>query len=188
MYGKHLVTAPNLASLVFESSYLLKFYTDLCYLEKVDVCINYRDVWNGCRVAELLQQLHNVKFLTLNLELVKMLSSYLEQISLQPSPFSNLKSLKIYPVYVPSDDESHKRVKVSTEVINYLLDGSPTATFTLISYEEIKEKQQKVQAIENAAKAQKLMAKLQVMLEQEKANIETCVDRPIEAGTLDQGN
>ncbi|XP_076920471.1 uncharacterized protein LOC143581602 [Bidens hawaiensis] len=111
----------------------------------------------------------------------------MERISPQPSPFCNLKSLKVYPDYVPLDDETHERVNLSTKVINYLLDGSPGATFTLISYEEIKEKKQKARALANAAAAQKLMVDLQVMLEREKANIETHRDQPVEADAHDQG-
>ncbi|KAK9059850.1 hypothetical protein SSX86_020554 [Deinandra increscens subsp. villosa] len=177
-FARHHITVPNLASLVFRDksfsgSGVLQFSTELPYLEKVDLCVFSRDKWNGCRISALLQQLRNVKFLTLNLEFVEPLISYMERISLQPSPFSNLESLKIYPVYIHSDDEAHKKVNLTSKVMTYLLDGSPSATFTLISYEEIKEKQQKAQAIANAATAESLMASLLVLLEKEKANIET---------------
>ncbi|XP_022038978.1 uncharacterized protein LOC110941622 isoform X2 [Helianthus annuus] len=114
----------------------------------------------------------------------------MEQISLQPSPFSNLKKLKIYPVYVPRDDEAHEKVTMPTKVLNYLLDGSPSATLTMISYEEVKAKQQKAQAFANAVEAQKRMSSLQGLLEKEKANIETRTNRrkaPTEADTHDQG-
>ncbi|KAJ0571151.1 putative leucine-rich repeat domain superfamily, F-box-like domain superfamily [Helianthus annuus] len=187
-YGKHLIAAPNLVS--FSSSCLLQFSTDLCSLEKVDLCIYSSLMWSGPRIACLLQQLHNVKFLTFNLELVKPLSSYMEQISLQPSPFSNLKKLKIYPLYVPRDNEAYEKVTMSTKVLNYLLDGSPSATLTMISYEEVKAKQQKAQAFANAVEAQKRMSRLQDLLEKEKANIETRTNRrkaPTEADTHDQG-
>ncbi|KAI7730549.1 hypothetical protein M8C21_001326, partial [Ambrosia artemisiifolia] len=190
MNSKHLITAPNLTSLLFDCSHLLQFSTDLCSLEKADICISSTDMWNGQTIAALLQRLCNVKFLTLNLELIKPLSSYLNRIALQPSPFANLKSLKIYPVYVHLDDEAHKRVNMSTKVKKYLLDGSPGANFTRISYKEIKEKQRKAQAIENAAAAQNLMENFQVMLEKEKANIGTHIhiDQPMEADAQDQGN
>ncbi|KAJ0790194.1 putative leucine-rich repeat domain superfamily, F-box-like domain superfamily [Helianthus annuus] len=194
-YGKHLIAAPNLASLLFSSSFFgspcfLQFSTDLCSLEKVDLCIYSSTAWSGSRIAYLLQQLHNVKFLTFNLELVKPLSSYMEQISLQPSPFSNLKKLKIYPLYVPRDNETYEKVTMSTKVLNYLLDGSPSATLTMISYEEVKAKQQKAQAFAIAVEAQKRMSSLQDLLEKEKANIETRTNRrkaPTEADTHDQG-
>ncbi|KAJ0923791.1 putative F-box domain, leucine-rich repeat domain superfamily, F-box-like domain superfamily [Helianthus annuus] len=195
-YGKHLIAAPNLASLLFSSSFFgspcfLQFSTDLCSLEKVDLCIYSSTAWSGSRIACLLQQLHYP------------LSSYMEQISLQPSPFSNLKKLKIYPVYVPRDDEAHEKVTMPTKVLNYLLDGSPSATLTMISYEsgvflcslyvklqEVKAKQQKAQAFANAVEAQKRMSSLQGLLEKEKANIETRTNRrkaPTEADTHDQG-
>ncbi|KAI7730550.1 hypothetical protein M8C21_001327 [Ambrosia artemisiifolia] len=79
---------------------------------------------------------------------------------------------------------------MSTKVKKYLLDGSPGANFTRISYKEIKEKQRKAQAIENAAAAQNRMANFQVMLEKEKANIGTHmhIHRPMEADAQDQGN
>ncbi|KAI7744532.1 hypothetical protein M8C21_016206 [Ambrosia artemisiifolia] len=191
-YGKHLIAAPNLASLLFSASCLLQFSTDLCYLEKVDLRIDTSFVWSGSRIACLLQQIHNVKFLMLNLELVKPLSAYMERISLQPSPFSNIKSLNIFPLYVPSDDEAHEKVTMSTKVLNYLLDGSPSATLTMISYEELKEKQQKARAYANAVVAQNRMSDLQELLEKEKANIETHINRrktSVEADVLahDQG-
>ncbi|KAK9060693.1 hypothetical protein SSX86_021399 [Deinandra increscens subsp. villosa] len=183
-FGKHLVTitAPNLASLLFHGSRLLKFTTELPSLEKVDLRISHEDrwsiyhedTWSCCRIAALLQGIHNAKFLTLNLEFIEPLNSYMEGISFQP-PFSNLKSLKIYPVDLPSDE--HKKIVMTPKVINYFLDGSPSATFTLISYEEIKEKRQKAQAIANATEAQNLMANLQAMLERKKANFETELTR-----------
>ncbi|XP_076910695.1 F-box/LRR-repeat protein At3g26922-like [Bidens hawaiensis] len=141
--GMHQITASNLASLLFDGSCLLKFSTDLPSLEKVGLCIRSPDVWRPYKIARLLHQLRNAKFLKLNLEFLEPLISCMERISPQPSPFCNLKSLKVYPDYVPLDDETHERVNLSTKVINYLLDGSPGATFTLISYEEIREKKQK---------------------------------------------
>ncbi|GJW60001.1 hypothetical protein Tco_0109336 [Tanacetum coccineum] len=56
-------------------------------------------------------------------------------------------------------------VNMSTEVKNYLLDGSPGATFTMVSREEII-------AEENATYAKNRMAELQVLLEQQKADME----------------
>ncbi|XP_076954302.1 uncharacterized protein LOC143628655 [Bidens hawaiensis] len=186
-YGKHVIDAPNLASLLFHSECRLRFSTDLPSLEKVDLCICSRDIWGPYRIACLLHQLLNVKFLKLNLEFLEPLISCLGEISPQPSLFSNLKSLKVYPVYVTLDDKPHEKIILSTQVINFLLDGSPGATFTLISYEEIKEKMQKARASANAAAAQKLMTDLQVLLEKEKDNIETNMNHPVEADAHDQG-
>ncbi|KAJ0734324.1 hypothetical protein HanPI659440_Chr11g0418721 [Helianthus annuus] len=176
-YVEHMITTPNLVSLLFQSAHLLQFSTELHSLEKVDLRVYFADLWSGSRIAGLLQQLHNVKFLTLNLELVEPFTSYMESISLQPSPFSKLNSLKIYPVYVPSDDDAHMKITMSTKVLSYLLDGSPGATFKMISYEEVKEQQQKARAFENAVAAKNLMVDLQEMLEKEKADIDAQTDR-----------
>ncbi|XP_071703816.1 uncharacterized protein [Rutidosis leptorrhynchoides] len=54
------------------------------------------------------------------------------------------------------------------EVKNYFLDSSPRATFTMVSYEEMR-------AVEHATSAQKYMAELQMLLKQEKITCETNV-------------
>ncbi|KAF5753704.1 putative F-box domain, leucine-rich repeat domain superfamily, F-box-like domain superfamily [Helianthus annuus] len=75
----HLVSAPNLASLHYKddsNNYygnLLKVSAGLLHLENVDLCIQFP---HECKdyaqdIVCLLQQLHSVKFLTLNLELLK---------------------------------------------------------------------------------------------------------------------
>ncbi|XP_035842028.1 F-box/FBD/LRR-repeat protein At3g26920 [Helianthus annuus] len=71
--GIHLISAPNLSSLHYiEDSCSLKISADLLYLEKVDVCISYvYDKAAAHEVVSLLQQLYSVKFLSLNLELIK---------------------------------------------------------------------------------------------------------------------
>ncbi|GKC15667.1 hypothetical protein Tco_1012449 [Tanacetum coccineum] len=94
------------------------------------------------------------------------LSSSVEIISHQHSPFANSKSIKIYPLLVDKWQLPREIVNMSTEVKNYLLDGSPGATFTMVSREEII-------AEENATYAKNRMAELQVLLEQEKADMET---------------
>ena len=55
----------------------------------------------------------------------------MELISYQPSPFVNLKSLKVYP----GDSFVKVLETIPAEVKKYLLDGSPSATFTEVSYE-----------------------------------------------------
>ncbi|KAJ0666238.1 putative F-box domain, leucine-rich repeat domain superfamily, F-box-like domain superfamily [Helianthus annuus] len=82
--GIHLmsISAPNLSSLHYEGSYdSLQLSTDLFHLEKVDVCLSYPS--NALKTVCLLQHFRSVKFLTLNLEIVKvclylslMLSTY----------------------------------------------------------------------------------------------------------------
>ncbi|GKB44352.1 hypothetical protein Tco_0889294, partial [Tanacetum coccineum] len=90
------------------------------------------------------------------------LSPLMELISYQPSPFVNLKSLKVYP----SDLCVKVLQTIPAEVKKYLLDGSPSAIFTEVSCEEMR-------ALKNAASALNRMTELGVMLEREKANIET---------------
>ncbi|KAF5753714.1 putative leucine-rich repeat domain superfamily [Helianthus annuus] len=80
--GILLISAPNLSSLHYEGSYdSLQLSTDLFHLEKVDVCLSYPS--NALKTVCLLQHFRSVKFLTLNLEIVKvclywslMLSTY----------------------------------------------------------------------------------------------------------------
>ncbi|KAJ0824554.1 putative F-box domain, leucine-rich repeat domain superfamily, F-box-like domain superfamily [Helianthus annuus] len=145
----HLISAPNLASLHYEADHEpLRLSSELLHLETVDMCIFHPYVVDpeARKIVSLLQQLRSVKFLTLNLELIEILSSSVELISHQPSPFANLKSLKILPeLYTNPDswffweDEEQTQPKVTTmcnEVKNYLLDGSPGATFTMVTLEE----------------------------------------------------
>ncbi|MFS7947734.1 hypothetical protein Hanom_Chr06g00551711 [Helianthus anomalus] len=98
--------------------------------------------------------LQSVKFLTLNLEFIQLLSSYVELISHHPSPFSNLKSLKIYPI-----DVTRLKVTVPKEVQNYVLDSYPDATLTMASHEAIR-------GVMNVASMRNLMRELQMLLDQ----------------------
>lgn len=90
---------------------------------------------------------------------MQLLSSSVEVISHQPSPFASLKNLKVYPsksikIYPVKDlgeyllkileidptdqhdqEQAAMEINLSTEVKNYLLDGSPDATFTVVSRE-----------------------------------------------------
>ncbi|KAK1438300.1 hypothetical protein QVD17_04107 [Tagetes erecta] len=107
----------------------------------------------------VIELLHSVKFLKLNLETVEILSSSVDVILHQPSPFVNLKSLKIYPNREYMYNQEPKKVAMSTELKSYLLDSSPRATFTMVLREEIQ--------------AQKLIAELQVLLKKEIDNIKS---------------
>ncbi|KAJ0824057.1 putative leucine-rich repeat domain superfamily [Helianthus annuus] len=77
--GISLVSAPNLASLRYKddtNNYYgnpLKVSSDLLHLEKVDICIQCSHECEDYAqdIVRLLQQLRSVKFLTLNLELLK---------------------------------------------------------------------------------------------------------------------
>ncbi|KAK1438377.1 hypothetical protein QVD17_04185 [Tagetes erecta] len=91
-----------------------------------------------------------------------------ELISHQPSPFANLKRLKIYPARVTLEDETQPKVFISPEVKNYLLDSSPSATFTMVSHEDIR-------AAMNVTSARDLITEFQVLLDQWKEDSETNV-------------
>ncbi|XP_022022188.1 putative F-box/LRR-repeat protein At3g28410 [Helianthus annuus] len=136
--GIHLISSPNLTSLQYEDYFFpLEVSADLPHLEKVDICIHHcNDRADAHGIVCMLQKLHSVKFLTLNLEIIKILCSYVELISHQPSPFANLKSLEIYPKIHPDSEQTQP--KVTTEVKNYFVDGSPGATFTMFSHDDIR--------------------------------------------------
>ncbi|GKA37828.1 F-box domain containing protein [Tanacetum coccineum] len=127
---------------------------DVLSLEKVDLTISYPH--KAQTIVVLLQQLRRVKFLRLNLEILELFSSSVELISHQPSPFANLKSLKIYQFNYNIGNRAPKKVNVSAVIENYFLDNSPSATLTLVLREEIR--------------AHRLTEKLQGLLKQWKGN------------------
>lgn len=62
---------------LFRGEDSLQFSADgLRSLEKLDLCIDYPYKARACKIFGLIQQLHNVKFLTLNTELVEVLNCY----------------------------------------------------------------------------------------------------------------
>nr|XP_043607786.1 F-box/FBD/LRR-repeat protein At5g56420-like [Erigeron canadensis] len=156
---RYVISSPNLASLVYSGYDPLHLSTDgFPSLKEADICVLYPNN-EAHHMVCLLQRLHNVKFLRLNLEIVKLLSSCVELISHQPSPFVNLSSLTIFPKRVSREVRPKKMVTVSAEVEHYLLDSSPGATFMMVLREEIR--------------AKKHMAKLRKFLGEEKADTET---------------
>ncbi|XP_076925454.1 uncharacterized protein LOC143588289 isoform X2 [Bidens hawaiensis] len=117
-----MISAPDLEFFLYKGNKCLPFSTDDFHsLEKADICV-VRPT-DAHQVLRLLQQLHNVKSLTLNLEIVELLSLLVELMSCQSSPFANLKSLNFHQV-----SYGNKRIKMSAEVKSYLLDSSPGAT------------------------------------------------------------
>ncbi|KAJ0427763.1 putative leucine-rich repeat domain superfamily, F-box-like domain superfamily [Helianthus annuus] len=158
---QYLISAPDLVSLLYKGFYDLSLSTDdFPSLEKADICVSYpRDAHQALR---LLQQLHNVKSLTLNLEIVELLNKSVDLMSYQPSPFVNLKSLKIHPVRELSKVREHNRGKMSAEVKSYLLDSSTGATLIMVSREDIR-------AIKDTKFAQEFVSELWELLEEEKA-------------------
>ncbi|PWA42795.1 F-box domain, Leucine-rich repeat domain, L domain-like protein [Artemisia annua] len=129
---QYLISAPGLVSLLYKGHHCLDLSTDgIHLLEKADLCVTGNA--SALKIVCLFQHLQSVKFLTLNLEIVEILSSHVKLISSQVSPFANLKCLHIYPVKKPS--EVQNAVKMSTKVEDYLLDNSPNATFRMVSRE-----------------------------------------------------
>ncbi|XP_076911976.1 uncharacterized protein LOC143570123 isoform X3 [Bidens hawaiensis] len=158
--AEFVISAPDLASLLYKGSCPLLRSTDgFCSLEKADICVSYPKDADAHQIVNLLLQLHNVHFLTLNLEIVELLSSSRELVLHQPSPFVNLKRLYIYPHRKYLLEQSPEKVAMCTELQSYLLDGSPLCTFTMVLREEIA--------------ANKLMDELQLLLKEEKDNIRT---------------
>ncbi|KAK1438307.1 hypothetical protein QVD17_04114 [Tagetes erecta] len=86
------------------------------------------------------------------MEITEVLSSSSVDLILdQPSPFVNLKSLKVYPERECQGKRAPKKVTMSTKLKSFLLDSSPGSTFTMVSREEVE--------------AQKLMDEVRVLLE-----------------------
>ncbi|XP_071703581.1 F-box protein At5g03100-like [Rutidosis leptorrhynchoides] len=168
--GKLMISTPELSSLMVETEYSFSFLADgLSSLEKVDFYIwryefmSWTTDSNASEIIDVLQMFHNVKYLTLGLEVVEILASNVDLVSHLPSPFAKLTSLKICPIDLREDEELEK-LNMPTEVKNYLLGASPSATVTIFSRKEMK-------AIRNAATAQTIMAELQMLLAQEKEEI-----------------
>ncbi|KAM0059691.1 putative F-box domain, leucine-rich repeat domain superfamily, F-box-like domain superfamily [Helianthus debilis subsp. tardiflorus] len=171
---EYLISAPDLVFLLYSGYDHLKLYTNgFLSLEKADICVSSPK--DAHQVLRLLQHLHRVKSLTLNLEIVELLSSSVELMSHKPSPFVNLKSLKIHPAR--EEVPEHDSVKMYAEVKSYLLDGSSGATFTMVTREEIR-------ATRNTKLAQNRITTLHALLEQEKARIETKLTKIAEQRSL----
>ncbi|KAK9052830.1 hypothetical protein SSX86_029460 [Deinandra increscens subsp. villosa] len=163
--AKFVISAPVLASLLYKGYSPLALSTDGFHiLEKADICFPCRQDADIHRIVCQLQLLHNVKFLTLNIGIVELLSSSKDLILQQPSPFVNLKSLKIFPEticpFVKSKKAPKKVTTMSTKVKSYLLGGSPRSTLTMVLSEEVL--------------AQKLMDEIRVCLEKENDIFDTC--------------
>ncbi|XP_071687003.1 FBD-associated F-box protein At3g52670-like [Rutidosis leptorrhynchoides] len=143
--GEVMVSAPELSSLTYE-----------CHPDEA----------HAPKIIDFFQQCRNVQFLMLGLEIVEVLASNVQLVSYLPSPFVKLKCFKIYPTDLRSEEVGQKKINMPTEVKNYLLHASPTATVTIVSRQE-------VQVLQNAELAQKLMSELQMLVEHEKVSCET---------------
>ncbi|XP_023756698.1 F-box/LRR-repeat protein At1g55660-like [Lactuca sativa] len=85
--------------------------------------IRYK-VGDARKIINMLLKLHSVRYLTLNADIIECLSSFPDLLSHFLSPFSNLICLTI-------DYKDAYKVKMYTEVINFLLENSPSATFIM---------------------------------------------------------
>nr|XP_043622214.1 putative F-box/FBD/LRR-repeat protein At1g78760 [Erigeron canadensis] len=173
---EYVISAPNLDSLAYSGDHPLHLKsTDhgFHHLKEADIRVTGPNVADqDHQMVCLLQHLHNVKFLTLNLKSLELLLSSMDLIAHEHSPFVNLKSLTIYPEGEMRGLPKGK-VNLSTEVNNYLPDTSPRATLTMFSREEII-------AVRDVVSVQKLMAELRVLLKQEIANTKTQRKAPME--------
>ncbi|KAM0000595.1 putative F-box domain, leucine-rich repeat domain superfamily, F-box-like domain superfamily [Helianthus debilis subsp. tardiflorus] len=140
------VSAPELASLLVRGPCPLEFSTDgfpclekaLLDFDSVHLSSAYDNSRNlsnsyASTIISLLQEFHCVKLLSLSMEIIELLNSYVELISHQPSPLANLETLRLLP---KSYDLWQTRFFVSTEVKSYLLSRSPKATLTEVPREE----------------------------------------------------
>lgn len=129
------ISAPDLANLLLECPNPVQFSSDgFRSLEMVDLHmrIDFPKKIDAHKMVSMLQHLHSVKFLALSFEIVELLSSSVELISHQPSPFASLMGLKIYP----AKTHEPKKVTMSTKLKKYFLGSSPNATLTRVSCEE----------------------------------------------------
>ncbi|KAJ0499433.1 putative F-box domain, leucine-rich repeat domain superfamily, F-box-like domain superfamily [Helianthus annuus] len=76
-------------------------------------------------LLNLFHQLRSTKYLVINLDIIETLSLCLDQLSLEPCPFDNLKCLEISTV---SQKQNDHIPRVPTQVRSYFLENSPSAT------------------------------------------------------------
>ncbi|CAI9275049.1 unnamed protein product [Lactuca saligna] len=131
---KYLNAPPGLSSLLYWGRPPLQFCKDRFYsLNEVTICFNsfgsrYKEE-DARKTMNLLQELHTARYLTLNVDIVKCISSFPYLLSHHPSPFSNLISLTI-DYHLNRDAYGEE---ISTEARNFLLENSPSATLIMKS-------------------------------------------------------
>ncbi|XP_023760698.1 putative F-box/FBD/LRR-repeat protein At4g13965 [Lactuca sativa] len=172
--GEHLISAPGLTSLVIEGSQSWYVSTPSGFhsLEKVELFMYDPFKADIHRIVSLLQQLHSVKLLTLNLGILKRLfsqrkslSSSMKLVPHKACAFANTKILKfttkpVVKVYL--EVGAQEKVTTCTEIKNND-ETSPSAIFPMVSCEEIT-------AMENMASAQVFVKHLGILLEEVKQN------------------
>ncbi|MFS8030437.1 putative F-box domain, leucine-rich repeat domain superfamily, F-box-like domain superfamily [Helianthus anomalus] len=129
-----MISAPNLTYLFYKGPHPLHLSTEGFHsLEKADIYVSRPKDADAHQLFCLLQQLHNVRYLTLSLEIVEIISLSTDLIIHQPSPFVNLKSLNIYPQIIGYWwNQARKKETMSTKLKSYLLDSSPGCSFTMV--------------------------------------------------------
>nr|XP_043625413.1 F-box/FBD/LRR-repeat protein At1g16930-like [Erigeron canadensis] len=169
--GTYTISAPELNSLSYAGYSPLIFFKDnILSLEKVDILVHHPEMLHPGSIVGLLQKLHGVKSITLNLEIMEHLSSFVKISSHQASSLASLRNLKVYPLDSYKSEHQNQVITLPTEVSNYFLNSSPSATLTMVSRKEMT-------AIRNAVSAEKLMGELQELLEQWQAKSETRLAR-----------
>ncbi|CAH1413851.1 unnamed protein product [Lactuca virosa] len=158
--GTHLISAPGLTSLVIEGFHPCQIFTctkpGFHSLEKVRLYFYDAGNADAHKIVSLLQQLHSVKLLTLNLQILQRLFSIKVRprfrnvkrrmsksarfsLGMEVSPYKTcvLANAKIVK-FVPSIPESVylEKVTTCTEIKNYD-DNSPSSIFPMVSREEI---------------------------------------------------
>ncbi|MFS8030191.1 putative leucine-rich repeat domain superfamily [Helianthus anomalus] len=125
--GILLISAPNLSSLHYKDLRYIK-----CFYGNEDG--DYDDPFQFSTDLLYWRRRTYVSIVPLKIRLLLiklfLLTSSVQLISHQPSLFTNLKSLKIYPV-----DVTQSKVTMSDDVKNYLLDNSPDVILTMVSHE-----------------------------------------------------
>ncbi|XP_042756439.1 putative FBD-associated F-box protein At5g56820 [Lactuca sativa] len=179
--GEHLISAPGLTSLVIEGSqpWYVSTPSGFHSLEKVELFMYDPFKADIHRIVCLLQQLQSVKFLTLNLGILKRLfsqrkslSSSMKLVPHKAFAFTNTKILKfttkpVEKVYL--EVQAQERVTTCTEVKNDD-DVSPSAIFPMISCEEIT-------AMEDMASAQVFVKQLGILVKECKENRNSDIDK-----------
>ncbi|KAI3501737.1 hypothetical protein L1887_29722 [Cichorium endivia] len=115
------------------------------YLNKVSICLttfcpnmpNEDEKEYARKTINMLQEFHSARYLTLDVDIVELLSalpvthcisSFPDLLLQNPSPFSNLNCLTIINSSMRKDTY---KVKMSTEARNFLLENSPDAKFVM---------------------------------------------------------
>ncbi|KAL7609853.1 hypothetical protein Lser_V15G10361 [Lactuca serriola] len=174
--GKHLISAPSLISLVIKGHDPLQLIATqgqgFPSLEKVDLHLSFLSSEHAPKMISLLQQLHTVKLLTLDLNILKILSSSMGLMSNQPSPFANFKIVKFLKsdfgrVYL----EVEANEKATTSLV---VDSSDQCSiFRMVSCEEI-------EVMSDIVLATLLLAKIRYQLKKRKALTDTKQGRDME--------